>query len=274
MNPENNPPLEDKQAPDTPPSDEEAKTGESTPPPPAPPEETEEQKQTKKVLSGVQKRIDELTKARYEQQREAQYWKQQAEDAKRLQDQLYRKISEPAQHHFQDNETYAQAKADWLAQQKVAEMVEAAQRQAAQQDQQRMQEEAVTAQQQKLARAFDEGGKKYPDFVEKIRAPGLPDYSQQNPAALEAIMDSEHGIDVAYHLASNPLEAIRIANLPPIMAVKEIAKLETRFEGKRTTSAPPPIPSIGSNERATKSDEELSVDEWMARREKSLRRKG
>ena len=273
MEPVVTPPVEDIQPPVAPISDEEVKTGESTPPPPAP-EETEEQKQSKKVLSGVQKRIDELTKQKYEQQREAQYWKQQAEEAKQLQEALYRKISEPSQNQYQDSESYAQAKGEWLAQQRASELFAEQQKRQAQEAQMREQFAAIEQQKAVISRAMDEGAKKYPDFVEAINTPGLPNLGQDNPAALQAIMESEYGIDVAYHLAKNPLEAIRIANLPPLKAVKEIARLETRFEGKKTSSAPPPVPSIGNNEKAQRSDDELSVDEWMARRDKSLKRKG
>ena len=52
---------------------------------------------------------------------------------------------------------------------------------------------------------------KYPDFSEKVNNPQLPDLTRVNPAVLQALVASPNFADIAYHLASNPQEAWRIA---------------------------------------------------------------
>ena len=69
------------------------------------------------------------------------------------------------------------------------------------------------------------------------------------PVMQDAILDIEHGVDVAYHLAKNLPEAKRIAGLSPVAQILEIGKLETKLSAaapvaKPTTQAPaPPTPA-------------------------------
>ena len=67
----------------------------------------------------------------------------------------------------------------------------------------------------------------------------------------DAIRTSEVGAAVAYHLASNPEEARRIAGLNPLAAIREIGRLEARFDTKssgpppkQASDAPPPPPGV------------------------------
>ena len=65
----------------------------------------------------------------------------------------------------------------------------------------------------------------------------------------DAILDLEHGVDVAYHLAKNLPEAKRIAALSPVAQIMEIGKLETKLNAakpaaKSTTQAPAPPTAV------------------------------
>lgn len=71
------------------------------------------------------------------------------------------------------------------------------------------------------------------------------------PAMQDAILDLEHGVDVAYHLAKNLPEAKRIAALTPVAQILEIGKLETKLTAakppaaaKSTTQAPAPPTAV------------------------------
>ena len=85
----------------------------------------------------------------------------------------------------------------------------------------------------------------------------LPDLDQvlnvpfATPAMQDAILDLEHGVDVAYHLAKNLPEAKRIAAMTPVAQILEIGKLETKLTAtkppsvaKSTTQAPAPPTAV------------------------------
>lgn len=95
--------------------------------------------------------------------------------------------------------------------------------------------------------------KKYPDFDEVVVKGGAENKWPCPPVVAVAIKDSAVGADVAYHLASNPEEAQRLANLTPLEQAREFGRLEERLTAKaaraarrgekqptRVTKAPPP----------------------------------
>lgn len=113
---------------------------------------------------------------------------------------------------------------------------------------------------------LDAGRKEFADFDEAIDS-DLP----LTPAMQEAIIQSNVGYKVAYHLANNPDETKRIAALTPARQAAEIGKIEASLdvqpkprEVRRTSTAPEPISPIGSVAgRATNARkfEDLSLDE-------------
>ena len=64
----------------------------------------------------------------------------------------------------------------------------------------------------------------------------------------QAMMQSELGPDIAYYFGTNPKEALRIYQLPPIAQVKEIGRLEMKLETsppvKKSSNAPSPIDPV------------------------------
>jgi hypothetical protein len=112
---------------------------------------------------------------------------------------------------------------------------------------------------------IDLGEDKYDDFKEVITNPKL---NISDPMAL-TIAESDNGAEIAYFLGKNPKEADRIASLSFAAQVKEIMKLEQKFQ-KQTTSAPEPITPIKGAERGIKDVSKMTPDEYREFRLKQM----
>jgi hypothetical protein len=109
------------------------------------------------------------------------------------------------------------------------------------------------------------GEDKYEDFSDIIANPKL---NITDPMAL-TIAESDTGAEIAYFLGKNPKEADRIANLSFAAQVKEIMKLEQKFQ-KQTTSAPDPITPVKGTERGIKDVSKMTPDEYREFRLKQM----
>lgn len=238
-------------------------------------------KESAKVLSSVQKRIDELTRARYEAERNAQtqveQWQRHAYELdQRLREVTFQNAQPTLENSNNDFEQYVSRLAQWEAQRMTQSMMaqQGQQAQAAAQHQQQVniQQQNMLAEQQFVASKIQEGAKVYPDFAKVVGNPELPQLRNVNFPAYQAILESEKGIEVAYYLAKNPLIAHKVALMQPLSAVREIGRIEALFaSGKRVSSAPEPISTVGSNQASGGNPEKMSMDEWVKRREKELR---
>ena len=119
---------------------------------------------------------------------------------------------------------------------------------------------------------------KYPDIEDRIEA--ISEISMSD-SVLQAIAESDAGPDILSHFADNPKDCERIAALSPSSAVREIGKLEARFEKtetkkpepKKASSAPTPInPGGGGSPSDDTPKDTDTVDEWM-RKERARERK-
>lgn len=95
----------------------------------------------------------------------------------------------------------------------------------------------------------------------------------------EALIASDKGPELAYYLGNNPEIAIKVSQLPPMQMAIELGRLQATALAapeKETTKAPPPPPKLEGVETSaridlrTKSGDDLSTDEWMARRNKQV----
>jgi hypothetical protein len=99
------------------------------------------------------------------------------------------------------------------------------------------QQKAVEARAQTWQERVESAKAEFSDYAEVAQNPELP----VTPAMGEAILESEIGTKILYHLGQNPAEAARIAKLSPASQVREIGKLEAKLESpKATESAPEP----------------------------------
>lgn len=175
----------------------------------------------------AQERIDELTRARRAAERER-------DALARERDELRSKIPAPEtpQEPKPADYTYGVEDAAYvrdMAKFEARQEFEAAER-----------EKAAQAHFETVERTWDERQVAFaadkPDFFEKTAANDLP----ISPHMAQAIKTSESGAAVAYHLASNPDEARRIAALDPIAQVREVGRLEATLAGPAAGATPQP----------------------------------
>lgn len=142
---------------------------------------------------------------------------------------------------------------DW----KLEQREEKAQRQAQQQQEQERQQRVFEG----LNGLLGRGREKYADFDQSVFVPkGME----------EIFIDSEHGVDMAYYLGTNPQELQRICQLPPARQLIEIGKLEVKVStpaAKKTTSAPPPPSKITGAAAPVVDPDKLPYAEWVKGRE-------
>lgn len=183
--------------------------------------------------SGAQKRIDALVFQRHQAEREAAYWKQQA--------QAVQSPTAPKVADFASYDEYEQAMLDH----RIEDGVNRGLSKTAEQQATKFTQQAQSAAAETYNQRATEIVTKIPDFVEVVSKSTVP----MSPALQEALMDSERGPELVYHLAKNPAEAERLNSMSVRQMDREIGRLETTFAqaakpsppAARTTSAPAPI---------------------------------
>ena len=166
--------------------------------------------------------------------------------------------SKPIPDNFTTTEDYLEALAEYKADQKFAELTQK-QKEA---ERETKYKSEVERQNERKNEMIQTGERKYDDF-EEVVANNKVEISE--PAYL-AILETENGADIVYHLAKNPAEADRIAALSPYAQAKEIGKLEDKLSSKpnKISNAPTPISPAKGASSIVKSIEDMSIDEYMA----------
>ena len=205
------------------------------------PEEAEaeaKQEGERKQNPKLERRFSEITKQREEARKEAQQEREarQALEArlaaleKQGQPQKANPVDEkPQPSQFSDAFEYAEALAEYTADQRIANM---------------KREEAE-------AKQAEERQKVISQWTSKVKAAkaSLPDFDDivassdvvVNDDIRDAILESDVGPQILYHLAENDEIAKKITGLSPKAALREIGKLEARFEAKPEAEKPAPI---------------------------------
>lgn len=228
--------------------------------------DTAEQPEEHRVPKGVQKRIDRLTRERYRLQGELEAMRRQAQpEAKPTQ----AAEGAPTPEQFSSYEGYLEAKAEWKAEQKVAEVLgrqaETTKRQSAQAEQATLQR----AWESKVDAALEV----YDDFEEVALAHDVP----ISVTMMEAILRTDKAADVAYYLGKNRAEAKKIERMDPFSQAVAIGRIEAtlaRPAPKKATAAPPPISPVGARTSVSKDPDRMSTNEWLAWRREQLAAKG
>ena len=217
------------------------------------PEIEKEQEEKPKANPKLERRFSEITKQREEARKEAQQERQAREALEARLAALERQPApqapkvdeEPQPSQFNDAFEYAKALAEFTADKRIGEM----RRQDAEA------KEAVERQKviETWASKVQSAKASLPDFDEIVASSDVV----VNDDIRDAILESDVGPQILYHLAENDEIAKKIAGLNPKQALREIGKLEARFEAKETKSqaapnvrskAPAPInPLRGSN---------------------------
>ena len=180
----------------------------------------EERKQNPKL----EKRFSEITRQREEARKEAQREREarmQLEDRLRQYEQRQapqvQDNGKPKPEQFEDAFKYAEALAEYTANLKIQQMKQETER-----------EKFVKTWSEKVNAVKDE----LPDFDDMVASSDVvvPNHVR------DAIMESEQGAKLLYHLAENPEIAEKISKMPAISALREIGKLEARLETKPQAS--------------------------------------
>jgi hypothetical protein len=103
----------------------------------------------------------------------------------------------------------------------------------AQQREQEAQQKIIQSWAQKVQEAKAE----LPDFDDLVASSDVV----VNNAVRDAILESDVGPKILYHLAENNDLAKKIASLSPNAALREIGKLEAKFEAKPETTQTAPV---------------------------------
>lgn len=191
----------------------------------------------------VQERIDELTAARREAERDRDFYREQAlragngkqpaEEAQQHQPQGGGEPDPGDYDHGENDLRYVRDLARWEARQEFMAMAE----------EQREQERARNARQTfetRRAALFPNGD---PEGLQRFREiPSLPS------AVVEIVAESDIGPKIADHLGANPAELQRLKGMTPIQQARELTRLELRLSEpakptpKTATDAPEPPP--------------------------------
>ena len=219
-------------------------------------DEPEESSPSKDV---PKERIDEVTKARREAERDRDYWKQLA--------QQQRVAPEPVE----PGKTLADFDYDegkfteYLSAKAKAEAV-------AESKQEVDQEKGARLQADFLGRENDFASK-VDDYHTTITSPTL----QFSPAMAAATLHADKGPELRYYLGKNPEVSAKLANMAPIDMAIELGRIESTKLGKEkppsVTKAPKPVPKIaGADSKPTVSidDPKISDAQFRKLRERQI----
>ena len=244
-------------------------------------EDTEQQQEpeeaaTEEVADGEGERETETKSQRRRRLRREREEKREAE-IRRLQQENDRlrerssKLRPPRREEFYDEPSYTAALAAYNVRAQDAE--EAAERLTGEFN--GVEESNQSSFQEDLSDFVSEGTGKYKDFAEKLNREPKDGGPEVTAIMAEALMETESGIDVAYHLATHPAEASKIAKLPPVAQARAIWELEakvTKPKEPAVSKAPPPVkPVRGGTASASKPVSEMSMSEYAAYRQRQMR---
>ena len=202
-----------------------------------PESEVKEQEDKPKSNPKLERRFSEITKQREEARKEAQ---QEREARQALETRLAalerqpapqapKVDEEPQPSQFNDAFEYAKALAEYTADKRIGEM---------------RKQDAEAKEALERQKVIDQWANK----VQQAKA-SLPDFDDivassdvvVNDDIRDAILESDVGPQILYHLAENEDVAKKIAGLSAKQALREIGKLEARFEAKETAPETKPI---------------------------------
>lgn len=233
----------------------------------------EAEPQGEKQKPWYQRRIDEITAARRETERQnarllALLEQQTQARQQPEQPQIQPPPGKPQLEQFQTYEDYTEALAEW----KVGHLLQ--QREQQQREMQAAQQQAQR--EAEFSKRLQEAAAKTPEVMDAINDPTLP-ISTAMAGVIRAV---PNGPDVVLHLSRNRDEAARLANLPPEIAAFELGRLAAGIspaQPRRTTPPPPaPINTLGGGTVATDGDPSRMTDAQFAawRRQQIAQRQG
>ena len=229
---------------------------------------TEEKKQNPKL----EKRFSELTKQRKEAEAKIKELEGQlaAKESFRAPNQELEINRKPTPDDFKDAFEYAEALADWSAEQALARR----EKEVKQKEVEAKRETVIKTWQQKLETTIAE----LPDYEEMVASSTVT----VNDTVRDAILESDVGPRILYELASDDEMAEKLSTMTTAGALKLIGKLEAKFEKteepvkaeKKTVAAkskaPEPIRPLRSTSGVADvgmDGNDMSYQQWKAARQ-------
>lgn len=176
---------------------------------------------------------------------------------------------------FEDVEGFTEALTDWKLESKEFEKSQSAKQEAAKKEA----DSLIEAWNTRVAKAKGE----HADYERVMKAASGIDIS---PAHQRIILESEHGAEIAYKLASDHAELKKFAGMSPLAAAKHLGKLEAALPSSATTAqtqktssrAPAPPRTVnarGANVAVDPTDPALAADyeKWERARNAQLRKR-
>lgn len=219
--------------------------------------EAEKEHDESSLPEGVKKRIDKVTRQKYEAIAEANRLKAELEQ---LRAQIAPKQEAPDISQFDTLDDYVEAVAEYKLNQKTQ----------ATQSQQAQQTQAQAVAQDWVAKV-NKARSVAPDFDEVFSNVADVPFAQ---VALDAVAQHPKGAEIAYILGKDPSEAYRIAALAPyqqLMAIGEVAARANLPKPKTVSTAPSPVKPVSGG--ASNSAPPADMDEWVKWRNNQIRQK-
>lgn len=212
---------------------------------------------------GVQRRIDRITRAKYEAEARNKMLEERI--------QALEQTSKPSQpqgapkiEDFQDFDQYLNARDEFLAKKMKSETIAEYEKRQQAESAQRERQKTLDTYQKRVAQAV----KELPDFDDVVYRPDVT----ISDVMAHTIMESDAGPKVAYYLGTHPDEAERIADLSPVAAIKELTRIEDKLSKTKATNTPPPTNPVGSRAKAEKDPSDMSLPEFIKYREAYVRK--
>ena len=228
-------------------------------PPKVEADKQEDEDDDSSLPNGVKKRIDKVTRQKYEAIAESNRLKAEIEQ---LRAQIAPKQEAPDISQFDTLDDYVEAVAEYKLNQKT----QTAQSQHAQQTQAQAQAQDWVSKVEKVRSVA-------PDFDAVFNNVASIEFA---PMALEAVAQHPKGAEIAYMLGKDVSEAYRIAALPPsqqLMAIGELAARTNVPKPKTVSTAPAPVKPVGSSSGGKKSINEMSDKEYSEFRANQIKQR-
>jgi hypothetical protein len=207
----------------------------------------------------LQDRIDELTKARREAEREAAYWRARA----KTQDEPPKKQGPPVRTDFASDDEFIDAQVDFKLEQKLA-----------QRDSQNAASKQIESQATQWAGKLTAAKALIQDFDAVMNAAELPVENH----IMELIREHDSGGLIAYHLANNPAVLEELNKMTPAKAAFRMGKLGDQVEAEfnkpakaavsKISSAPPPAKVATSGSNTLPAPQDMDMDQYREYRKK------
>lgn len=226
---------------------------------------TTSEEETPAKKSGVQKRINELTKQRYEAESRAEEAERKLRESEQPKEAL---PDRPVKVSLKDCDYD-----DDLFEKKTEEYIDALTSynvavQFAKESEKAKHDQWAKDFKSKQESFLNVGREKYDDFDDVVN--DIPK-SALNIGVVEDILGTENSEKIAYYLGSNIEEAVKISKMQPRQRAIHLGRLDEKLSkvSKKITSASGPISPVKTRGKGPIKEEDLSMDEWV-----KLRRDG